>query len=317
MSRSAEAARRSATPFPSKRARVLRGLRVAVALGLTSLIAWRAGVGDVGRDTALSVPWVVLAAAIVPASIGVRAYNHALLLNRPTKVLGFRDAYLLTVAGIGINLFVPTGAADLAKAGWGARIHGNPEAMIVSAVLDKLTSLAAVGALGSAASFVVGSPVLGWTAAALVAASVLPLLAPRLMPWRPLLRVLAPGTTPDPSLIAAVSRPPAALLAWVYAVSVAGWLLTYWAIWACCRAVGADIGLEAVFAMAPLTSVARLLPVSIAGIGVGEATLALLLQREGVPPESAAQAVLLAMVLLVLLPGAVGAVIVARGRAAD
>jgi len=86
-------------------------------------------------------------------------------------------------------------------------------------------------------------------------------------------------------------------------------------MWLCCLAVGEPVTPAQVLAFAPLSSLARLVPVSVAGIGVGEVTMAALLGRVGVPADLAAQAVLLSMVLMVIAPGAVGAVVVARGRA--
>lgn len=295
------------------RAQAVRWIRIGVALALVGFLGWKAGATEL-RLSSLSWGWVALAAALSPVSLGIRAYNHALLLNRPSRVLTFRQAFTLTVVGVGINLFIPTGAADLAKASWGARTHGNAEAMVVSSVLDKLTSLTALALMGLIAAVLVRMPVLAVAAGLLGIASVVPLALPKAVPWRLLLRVLAPRTEIDPELVAHSARPPLALLGWVYAVSLAGWLLTYAVMWACCLAVGALVTPTQVLAFAPLTSVARLVPVSVAGIGVGEATFAALLIRAGVDPALASRAVLLSMLLLVLAPGAVGALIVARGR---
>jgi len=290
-----------------------RWARVAVAVVLVGFLVWRAGISEL-EPGAISWGYIAIAAAIVPLSILVRAYNHALLLNRPRRVLSLWDAFVLAVAGIGINLVVPTGASDLVKAHWGWRMHGNAEAMVVSSVLDKLTSLTALAAIGAVAAVVAETPVLGWAAFALFVVTLLPFIAPGLVPWHLLLRILAPGADLDAETISAVGRPPIALVLWVYAVSVAAWALTYSVVWLCCLGVGAAITPAHVLAFAPLSSLARLVPVSVAGIGVGEVTMAALLGRAGVPQDLAAQAVLLSMVLLVIAPGAVGAIVVARGR---
>ncbi len=291
----------------------LRWIRIAVALGLVGFLGWQAGIGNLAAG---SIDWrlAALAAAIVPLSILVRAYNHALLLNQPTRILSLGQAYVLTLAGIGINLVVPTGAADLAKAHWGWRIHGNAEAMVVSSVLDKLTSLTALAAMGMLGALVAETPVLAAGAAVLLVLTLIPFVAPHLVPWKTALRFLAPGADVDPEAIASTARPPIALLLWVYAVSSAAWIVTYGVMWLCCLAVGAPVTPAEVLAFAPLSSLARLIPVSVAGIGVGEVTMAAMLGRVGVPSDEAALAVLLSMVLMVLAPGAVGAVIVARGR---
>jgi len=287
--------------------------RIAVAVALIGFLCWKAGIGDL---TAASISWgyALAALALTPLSILVRAYNHSLLLNRPHRVLSLWDAFVLTLAGIGINLFVPTGASDLVKAHWGWRMHGNPEAMVVSSVLDKLTSLTALAAIGALGAVAAGTPVLGWAALALFVLTLLPFVAPRMVPWRLLLRFLAPGADIDAEMVTAVGRPPLPLLLWVYVVSAGAWVVTYAVMWLCCLAVGAAVTPAQVLAFAPLSSLARLVPVSVAGIGVGEVTMAALLSRVGVAQDVAARAVLLSMTIMVLLPGAVGAVIVARGR---
>lgn len=291
----------------------VRWIRVAVAVVLVVFLGWKAGIGDLDPG-AIAWPFALAAAALTPFSILVRAYNHALLLNRPERVLSLWDAFVLTVAGIGINLVVPTGASDLVKAHWGWRLHGNPEAMVVSSVLDKLTSLTALAAIGIVGALDADTPVLGALGLALLVITLLPIVAPKVVPWRLLLRFLAPGAELDAEKVATAGRPPAALLAWVYLVSAFAWVMTYAVVWLCCLAVGATVTPAQVLAFAPLSSLARLVPVSVAGIGVGEVTMAALLGRVGVPADLAALAVLLSMVLMVLVPGAVGAVIVARGR---
>jgi len=293
----------------------LRWVRVLVALGLVGLLAWRAGVSDLAEVSAGFEPlWALLALALVPVSLLVRAYNHSLLLNRDERVIGLGDMTRLTLVGVGINLVVPLGAADLAKAHYGYRLHGHPERMIVSSVLDKVTSLTAVAVLGLAGALVAGEAVMAALAATVALASLAPFVAPGLMPWRWLVRVLAPKAQIAEDTLRDAARAPLRLLAAVYAVSLGAWLITYAIVWLCCRAVGADVGPAYVLALAPFATLARLVPVSVGGIGLGEVTMAALLVRAGVARDLASLAALLQMALAVLLPGAAGAVLLAAGR---
>jgi uncharacterized membrane protein YbhN (UPF0104 family) len=299
------------------RSAVWRWARIAVAFGLIGFLGYRAGVGALlGGEASLDWRLVVVAAAIVPFSLAIRAFNHALLLNRPTKVLSFAQAYRLVLVGAGMGLVVPMGASDMAKAHWGWRIHGNAEAMVVSAVLDKLTSLTAVAAMGLVGALMTGSAMIACLSGALLIASVMPFLAPRAVPWHLALRFLAPGTQPDPDLIAHVSKPDAARLILVYGVSTVGWVITFVPLWLCCLAAGVGTTPAQILTIGPVSSVARLIPISVAGLGVGEVTLAALLTRAGFATDAAARAVLLYMVLMVLAPGAAGLILVARGRSA-
>ena len=297
----------------AKRSPVVRVARIAVTIGLVGLLGWKAGVTELTSQP-MDWRWAAVAFALTLPSVALRAYNHALLLNRPTKVLSFAQALRLTVVGVGIGLFVPSGAADFAKAYWGVRRHGSAEAMVVSVILDKLTSLSAVAAMGAVGGFWAARPVIGWAAVVLLILTLLPFAAPRIVPWGILLRFLAPGQDVDPRIVARVARPPLVLLLWVYVVSITGWLLTYAVLGACLRAFGADVPMADVLAFGPVSTIARLLPVSIAGIGLGEATLAALFMSVGVPAGVAARSVLLSMIALVLVPGAVGAVLLASGR---
>jgi uncharacterized membrane protein YbhN (UPF0104 family) len=296
-----------------RRSSALRLARTLVAVAFVAFLGWKAGLADL-TDISLQPLPLVLALPVAVGSVAVRAYNHALLLNRPVRVVGAWDAFLLTLAGVGINLFLPTGAADLAKARWGLTRHGNAEAMVVSSVLDKLTSLTAVAFMGAVGAAISGMGALSMVAAGLVVLTLLPLLAPRVVPWHLLLRILAPGHGSDAEIVRGVSNPPWLLLAWVYCVSVFGWLCTYAVIWLCCMSAGADPTPAQLLAVAPVSSIARLVPVSLGGVGLGEATLAALLAGVGVPFELAARGVLLSMVLLVFAPGAAGLLVIARGR---
>lgn len=296
--------------------RLLQLGRIVVAFLLVGFLAWRAGIGDLG-GSGLQMSWGFALAALlgVPLSVVLRAYNHALLLNRPVRVLRLSQAVTLTLVGSAASLILPMGAADLVKARWGLRSHGNAEAMVVSSVLDKVTSLTAVAAMGAVGAIVTGRTVIALASIALAVATVLPFIAPRLIPWRLLLRLLASNVEVDKEMVEQVSRPPWRLLGWVYTVSVAGWLLTYVVMWASLRAVGLDLGFATVLTFGPISTVARLIPVSIGGIGVGEAALAVLLEQVGAAPDMAARGVLLSMAFLVIFPGAIGAIILARGRA--
>jgi len=255
----------------------------------------------------------VAAAALVPVAVAVRAFNHTLLANRRVRILGPWTAFRLALAGAGIALFLPAGAADLAKAHYGYRVHGHAEDMIVSSALDKLTSVTAVAVMGAIGAALSGEPVLGAVAISVALVTLVPFAFPGIVPWAFALRLLAPGHEADDAVIRAVTRPPVARLLAVYVVSLAGWLVTYSIVYLCCVAVGARVSFAYVMALAPFTTLARMLPVSVGGLGLGEFTTTALLVSAGVDSALAARASLVAMVALVLLPGAAGVLLLLRG----
>lgn len=288
-----------------------------MAISLVAFLLGRAGLGDLAsmRDTARP-GYLALALLIVPLSVLVRAYNHSLLLNRGERVVGLADMVRLALVGVGINLIVPTGLADLAKAHYGYRLHGNAEAMVISSVLDKITSLTAVAALGVLGAAVAGEPAAAVLSGLVFLGTLVPFVAPHHMPWRLVVRLLAPKADLAEERLELAATTSWSLLTKVLAISVIGWVLTYSIVYLCCLGVGARVGPAYIFALAPFATLVRLVPVSAGGIGLGEITLAALLVRAGVPQQFAAQAALAQMVSLTFVPGAAGLVLLARGRRA-
>ncbi len=293
-----------------------RFMRFAVAGALLVWLASRAELGGL-KLADLRWGWLALGVALVPLSLAVRSWSFGLVLNRERAILGPGRLYRLTLVGAGLALFLPTGAADLAKARWGLVAHGSAEEMVVSSVVDKLTSIVAVGLLGIAAAAAASDGTLAVLSGALAVAAAIPLFARWDSAWRALVRLLAGRREIDEERIASHARPPARLIAIVTAVSVLGWLVTYAIVFACVRAVGADVSVAAVLALAPLVTVSRLVPVSAGGLGLGEVTMASLLARAGAPEAVAAQAALVQLVALVLLPGAAGLVLLGIGARAE
>jgi len=289
-----------------------RVARFVFAAALVAFLVSRAGLGSLALAD-VRWGWLALGVGLVPFSIAVRAWSFGLVLNRDRVILGPVRLYRLTLVGAGLGLFLPTGAADLAKARWGLVAHGSAEEMVVSSVVDKLTSVLGVGLLGMAAAISASDALLAVVSAALVIAAAVPLFARWDWAWRTLVKLLAGGKVVDADRIATRARPRLGLVALMTAVSVLGWLVTYAIVLACVRAVGVDVGTMTVLGIAPLVTVSRLVPISAGGIGLGEVTMTALLARAGASETAAAQAALLQLGVLTLLPGAAGLVLLGAG----
>ncbi|MBU4555751.1 MAG: flippase-like domain-containing protein [Actinobacteria bacterium] len=282
------------------------------------LLAWLVSWADVsGLATAdLGLGWLALALCLVPLSIAVRAWNLGLVLNRERRVLSAWGLYRLTLVGAGLALFLPAGAADLAKARWGLVAHGSSEEMVVSAIVDKLTALLAVGLLGLIAALIAGDAVLAGVAGVVSLASLIPLFVRWDAAWRVLVKLLAGKREIDVDRVAHHARPPVILVAKLTGVSTIAWFVTYAVVYACVMAVDAPVSLATVMGIAPLVTISRLIPISAGGLGLGEVTMTALLVRAGVPETIAAQAAIMQLILLVLLPGVVGLIFLGMGTRA-
>lgn len=289
-------------------------LRAAVSLSLIGILAWKLREQGGAGITLESGLWLTAGACLVPLAVVLRVESFRMLINREERVLSFGQALHLTLMGSGAGLFLPGGMGDLLKAAIGARAHGSPEKFVAATVVDKLTSLATLGALGMLGAAVSGELTFGALAlAALVVAST-PLVAPSVVPWPLIVRTLAKSSA-DPETLRNEVRTPARTLVPVLAISSVGWVVTFTTILACCRAAGAPTGAIYIYAMAPLVSLSTLIPVSLAGLGLTQVTMALLLSRAGASTTEAISASFF-LLLVGIAPGLVGIALYAlRGGA--
>ena len=304
------------TPTPAWRRVLVRGLRIAVAVLLIWFLWSRAGIDDLGELIAsLDWGWVLAAAAVVPVALGIRALNLTLLTNRARRVLGAWQSYRLTLIGVGANLFLPTGVSDLLKAHLGYRAYGNPEDIVLSTIYDKLTAITAVAAMGTVGAIIEREWLLVALTIGVGALSLAPWVFSKVVPWRWVLKLLAPRSDIDEETMRAAAKPPVPLLTKVILVSVVGWVATYLVVYLSCQATGVSVTFAYVLAVAPLATIARTIPISAGGVGLGELTMAALFTRAGAPEELAVRAALLSMVLLVLIPGLIGVLLLPLGGA--
>lgn len=294
-----------------RRSRTRFFARAAVSIALLTLLGWRLR-GETSGVSLENPEWLLLAAALVPAAVGMRVASFMLLVNREQRVIGFGHAVFLTLVGAGAGLFLPGGAGDLFKAALGARTAKFPEKIVAASIVDKLTSLAAVASMGVVGSLITGETLFALLAAAVLGLSAAPLIVPVIVPWRLVVRVLGGRDVPSDSLQRAV-RTPWPVLAPVLAVSFAGWLVTYTVVFSCCRAAGAQVGASYVYAMAPLITLTSLIPISLAGLGLSQVTMSWLLVRAGVPQPIAISAAFFQLAVN-LAPGVVGIVLYAFRR---
>lgn len=288
----------------------------AVLVALATRVSWPAVAGALGRT---DLRWVAVAAVALLASVAVRVASFMLVTNHRTRLIDARQAAYLTLVGAAASLVVPSGMGELFKAHVAGKLLDAPEDMTVASIIDKLTSLVAVAAMGAAGALLLGEPGFALASAAACAAAALLVYAPRLIPWRLLTHLISLSPDVRRERLAEATKIPAALLTGVIALSACGWALTYTMVYACARAAGAAIDLSLMLAIGPVMTLATLLPVSLAGIGVSQATLVAMLAAYGVPQPVAAHAALLQLAAS-LVPPLVGGVLygfIGSGRQAS
>lgn len=265
-------------------------LRVGISVGILAVLLIVLPLDQV-RDALVRldpIVWLgVLAGFLVGHGLG--ALKWRLMVNAGRAGLGLVDSFRCYGAGLFANLCLPSIiGGDVLRAGLAGRSTGRMTAVVLGSLADRLIDVTALGLL-LAGGILMGAGSLpaglgryappAVAAGALLGLAILLLLARRpLASWPPRVRrPLGRGLVAARRLL---RRPGGAAAAFALALSMqAGFiLLNAWIG----RSIGIAVGLEVWFFAWPLAKVAGLLPISLGGLGVRDATLAGLLAGAGV-----------------------------------
>ena len=268
-------------------------------------------------------PWVwgaVLAGFVVGHRFGVAKWR--LLVNAGRPILGGLDALRCYAAGLFANLCLPgIVGGDVVRAALAAKATRRPEAVVLGSLADRAIDVLAIMGLLVVGAALARGEAPAWMRA-LIAVLALVLAGTAALLWLLLRRPLAkwPVRLRRPvgrSLVALRrlrGRPGVAATALGIAVGMqAGFvLLNAWIG----ESIGIDVPLEAWFVAWPLAKLVGLLPISLGGLGVRDATLAGLLTAWGAPMAHGAVASLAWQGVLIVVGILAGGLWLLLGRQA-
>ena len=237
-------------------------------------------------------------------NFALRAYRWKLLFDDHCHHISFPDSMALLLAGLGLNLFLPAGSGDVAKAYLGYRWTGIKERMLSVSLLDKLIALGSVSVPGIYASIVTGNLIFLVCSIALLLPLFAVFFAVRCSRGGQFISFLLYklGKRFDLAIFAEQMNTNRKSFLFAMAVSVAGWVLTYIIFYMCFLMLNSDISLNYVFSAAPLLTLARLFPFALNGLGSDEAIIGYLFAQGDI----ALAAALIYRLLLLIIPGIVG-----------
>jgi glycosyltransferase 2 family protein len=304
-----------------QRAAFTRSARLAVAAGLTAYVLWKSHPGDVLAATA-GADWRPIAVAVLLVFVdrALMAYRWIVLLytldpaDRPPLGAILRIFFVSTFLGT----FLPSVGGDAVRAYGIARLNIRGGDAVASVFMDRM--------LGVASLFVMA--VVGLVLARDLAGNVVIVASLGLAATACLVTLLAVFSARAEALTAIVlTRLPAAVqtgarrlleaiqryaahhvqLAKVLACSVAVQALRVLQAYYLGRGLGIDASLGTYFAFVPLILLVMLLPVTVSGLGTGQAAFIWFFARAGV---SAAAAFALSLLFIGLgvvgnLPGGI------------
>lgn len=266
-------------------------LKALVSLGVLTLLLvllpWRE-LRTAGSQVSLAVWIPVLCGFVAGHSLGVTKWR--MLVNTGRSQLRWPDAIRCYAAGLFANLCLPSiVGGDVLRAVLAGKISGRPEAAIFGGIADRAIDVVALGLLIGMGGLLAGEALSGWHTQLLILGVLIGICASlgflSLLLRRPLARWPARYWRSIGRSLIALRRlrqnPGTAWKALLIALLIQGGfvLLNAWIG----RSIGIAVPLAVWFLAWPLAKVAGLLPISLGGLGVRDATLAALLIPFGVP----------------------------------
>jgi len=309
------------TPAPTPEAEAIRGgdarsrvralLQVAVAAGLLAWLVGRVGLAEI-RDglRELRPAALVLPIALILLDTVVRSENWRRLLRLHGAEVRFATVLEAHLVGTFLGAFVPSSVGtDVGRMLVLSRRGGVGGVPAVSSLLGlNLVNLLAVCLLSSSAACLLSGDawlerlrllVLGFSAAyvaglALALSPISPLPRLRaLLPQRGLAGRLSSKLAEVAEELHALRSRPAPLVG-ILALALCNQLVMVGVSWSSGRAVGAEVGPASYLLAVPLLTLARLVPMSVAGLGGDQAVFVALFKAAGVP---AARSLVIALVM--------------------
>ncbi|MGE0355129.1 MAG: lysylphosphatidylglycerol synthase transmembrane domain-containing protein [Gemmatimonadales bacterium] len=268
-------------------------IKIAVSAGLLTIIFLLLPWGKV-LEALHRLPgevWLGAAAGFVAGHfLGV--FKWRLFVNAGRAALGVVYAVHGYAAGLFANLCLPSiVGGDVLRMALAGKFTRRPEAALWGGVMDRLTDVTALALLVAAGGILSRGTLPGWgrelltvglVLGAVVAAVFLPLLLRRPLAWWPR-RIRRHVARSLVSLRHLARRPAIALGGLTISLTVQGSfvLINAWLG----HGIGVNVPLAAWFLAWPLAKVVSLMPISLGGLAVREASLAAFLAPFGVPLE--------------------------------
>ena len=269
-----------------------RWIRPFISFGLLALLLWILPWEQV-REAFVRLPLIAWAGVVVGFLLGHRlgVEKWRLLVNAGRATLQRCDAVRCYAAGLFTNLCLPSiVGGDVLRAALASKATGRPEAAVLGGLADRVSDTIALLVLLVVGGALAHHVLPGWGKQALVFAVAIGLvigavLFPMLL-RRPLKRWPARIRRPAGRALVALRRlmrqPRAGAAAFFLSIVIQATfvLLNAWMA----HGIGVRIPLVAWFLVWPLSKLAALVPITLGGLGVREATLAALLVPFGVTP---------------------------------
>lgn len=259
--------------------------------------------------------WFIVALIIIPFSIFLRAYRFMIILNKDKKMFSISNAYSLTLVGVALNIFMPASSGDIAKTYYGYKWHGIKEEMLSSSIVDKIIALLAIFIIGTIAAVYMNMYILALFSILCGLIFFIVVFYPAVAPWKLFNRIFYFLTKKSLDIeklknsFALSNR----IMIITLLISILAWIVSYLQFFVVCKSLSVEISFIYILAVASLINLSILFPLTLNGIGSGEAMMVYLFGLVNISPTLAIIISLLySQVLTTIIPGLFGLAIIMK-----
>jgi len=252
--------------------------------------------------------------ALIPINILLRSWRLMIILNKDKKLISLKNSFYLNLAGITLNLFMPASSGDIVKSYYGYKWHGIKEEMLSGNIFDKFMALFAVFFIGSITAIFLKFYILSIFSAAISLFFAIMFFNPSKMPWGTLNRLLSKilKINLDEDKLSSSFDVPNKIKTKTLIISVFASLLMYFQFYLLCLSFSVYIGFFYVLAVAPLLNLALLFPLTLNGLGSGEAMAIYLFSLINISPTMSILVSLVSQIVNAVIPGLFGFLIILK-----
>tara|TARA_B100001287_G_scaffold106033_1_gene89237 strand:+ start:18303 stop:19214 length:912 start_codon:yes stop_codon:yes gene_type:complete len=247
---------------------------------------------------------------LLTISLCVRIFRWHILVNHKKLLVNFSTSFKLFFIGQSLNIFLPSGAGDVAKGYYGFKWTGEKEKMFSISLIDKLIAIGSVFFLTPFAYF--HSEKYSILIAGFL--SIVPFLITykfkifnRYNFFQIPFKYLSDRIKKiDLNMLINNFDINFKKIILAFTLSIIGWILTYVILFICIKICNVEISLKVVLSFIPFLVLGRLFPFTLNGIGTDEALIIFLFSTTEIQNESLLLSALLFRIIVMFIPAIVG-----------
>lgn len=264
-----------------------------------------------------NLTFVGLVLVMIAVNLLITSYRWLLVVNKDRKHLRFRDAVSVCLVGTTLNMFMPASSGDLAKAYYGYQWFGLKEEMLSASFVDKLAGALSLFVIATVSALALRFYAISALFCILAAFAAVLFLIPRTIPWNMLNRLILRFSTRglDVQTLLAASRLNNPLRIALLAISTLAWAIGFTELYFAYNIFSNKVLFPYVMIIGPVTNLAYLFPLTLNGLGSGDAVLVFALGYLGITATVGVMTAFLHRVLA-LAPALVGwaLILVKKGK---